>query len=66
MKTLFKEFDKDKKGITRDSIILILSRLNNDECVIGKVPCLQESEYEGVLSFWPEKVTWEYFRNNCN
>lgn len=34
MKGLFKEFDKDKKGISKESLILILSRLSNDECII--------------------------------
>ena len=66
IKPLYREYDKDKKGITRDQLKTIMSRLQKDEAIIGKVPFVAENNYETCFEGWPEKTTWEHFRNNCN
>jgi hypothetical protein len=43
-----------------------MGRLQKDEAIIGKVPFVAENNYETCFEGWPEKVTWEHFRNNCN
>jgi Ca2+-binding EF-hand superfamily protein len=40
IKPLFKEFDKDKKGIQKEKLATIIARLASDDCCIGKVPNL--------------------------
>jgi hypothetical protein len=42
VKPLFREFDKDKKGVARDKLPLIIGRLSTDDCCIGKVPNVAE------------------------
>lgn len=66
IKPLFKEFDKDKKGIDKDQLPKIMQRLKDDECIIGKVPYVEQNAYENLFMEWPEKTTWEHFRNSCN
>lgn len=66
IKPLFKEFDKDKKGITKDNLVAIVHRLKEDECIIGKTPFVDEEEFQALFESWPEKTTWEYFRESCN
>ena len=43
-----------------------MGRLQKDEAIIGKVPFVADNNYETCFEGWPEKVTWEHFRNNCN
>ena len=43
-----------------------MSRLQKDEAIIGKVPFVAENNYDTCFEGWPEKTTWEHFRNNCN
>lgn len=38
IKKLFREYDKDKNGLQRDELKLLLRRLSSDDCIIGKVP----------------------------
>jgi hypothetical protein len=66
IKPLFRSFDKEKKGIEKADLIKIMSSLADDECIIGKIPYVSESEFEGLFTEWPEKTTWEHFRENCN
>lgn len=42
VKPLFREFDKDKKGVPKEKLALIFGRLATDECCIGKVPNVGE------------------------
>ena len=41
---MFKEYDKDKTGLTKDTLKALMKRLLNDECIIGKIPKLAEEE----------------------
>lgn len=66
IKPLFREFDKEKKGIEKANIKEIVERLKDDECIIGKIPFCSEEELDQALESWPEKTTWEHFRNHCN
>ena len=43
-----------------------MQRLKVDECIIGKTPFVEETEFEALFKQWPEKTTWEHFRENCN
>ena len=40
VKPLFREFDRDKKGVNKEKLVQIMSRLATDDCCIGKVPNL--------------------------
>jgi hypothetical protein len=66
IKPLFREFDKDKKGTEKANLSKIVARLLNDECIIGKTPYIDQSKIDKLFEAWPDKVTWEYFRQNCN
>ena len=66
IKPIYREYDKDKKGIAKDQLVTIMGRLQKDEAIIGKVPFITDNNYESCFENWPEKVTWEHFRNNCN
>lgn len=66
IKSIYREYDKDKKGITRDQLKTVMGRLQKDEAIIGKVPFIPENNYDSCFQGWPEKTTWEHFRNNCN
>mgnify|MGYP001026562283 CR=1 FL=1 len=50
IKPLFREFDKDKKGISKESLVAIMKRLKQDECIIGKTPYCEESEFESLFA----------------
>ena len=41
---LWQKYDTDKKGVTKANLIEIMKALMEDECIIGKVPNLQEDE----------------------
>ena len=49
IKPLFREFDNDKKGIAKENLLKIMARLKEDECIIGKTPFVQESEFEACF-----------------
>ena len=66
IKLLFKEFDKEKKGVEKAHLVKIMERLKEDECIIGKIPFVAEEQVEQLFADWPEKTSWEHFRNNCN
>jgi hypothetical protein len=63
---LFREFDKDKKGTDRANLVKIMARLAEDECIIGKIPFVSPDKYDQLFIEWPDKVTWEYFREHVN
>ena len=44
MKKLFREYEKDKQGVTKDDLKNVLRRLREDECIIGKIPKLTDEE----------------------
>lgn len=66
IKPLFREFDKDKKGTDKANLIKIVTRLLKDECIIGKTPYIDQDKIGELFVSWPDKVAWEYFRQNCN
>jgi hypothetical protein len=41
---LFREWDKDKSGLPKEEVKKYIRRLLNDECYIGKVPDISESQ----------------------
>lgn len=73
VKRLFRaEFDKDKAGIaSREEIRRLLTKLANDECVIGKVPNASEEDLNRLAEGWElskdtGKVSWFEFRDQLN
>lgn len=44
IKDLFIKYDAEKQGILKENLVSILNSLMNDECIIGKVPNLQQHE----------------------
>ena len=46
---MFREYDKDKQGLTKDTLKVLVRRLLNDECIIGKVPKVNEDEVRITL-----------------
>ena len=53
IKPLFKEFDKEKKGVNKEGLHEIITRLHKDECIIGKVPnecAIAEGELEALFT----------------
>lgn len=47
---MFKEYDKDKTGLVKEVIKTLMTRLYNDECIIGKIPKpLQDEVYSASL-----------------
>ena len=68
IKPLFKEFDKEKKGVNKEGLLEIIPRLVKDECIIGKVPAeeqIEEGFFENLFSEETKDdklVTWEHFR----
>ena len=49
IKPLFKEFDKEKKGIEKAQLVKIVERLKEDECIIGKIPYVAEENVEALF-----------------
>lgn len=56
-----------KLGILKENLIEIMHSLMQDECIIGKIPNLQDDEVEHVFDAWeyseaPEgeegKISW--------
>jgi hypothetical protein len=56
IKPLFKEFDKEKKGVNKESLLEIVSRLEKDECIIGKVPNAAEIELGFLETLFTEET----------
>ena len=71
VKVLFKEYDKDKLGAVKDDLKRIVRRLCNDECFIGKVPNIEDSQVDGMVDGWPTngmtgKLLWLQFKERLN
>jgi hypothetical protein len=39
---MFREYDKDKTGLVKEDLKKLIRRLANDECIIGKIPNLND------------------------
>ena len=65
IKPLFKVLDVEKKGIAREDLVQIMEQLSEDQAIIGKVPYVT-GEFASLFVEWPELITWEHFRENCN
>ena len=70
VKSLWQKFDDTKKGVSKENLVKIMERLATDECVIGKIPDLEPSEYALVFEKWDTNddglVTWLEFREGLN
>jgi Ca2+-binding EF-hand superfamily protein len=67
VKLLFKEYDKNKSGFLEISELkLLMKKLLDDECIIGKVPKMNEAEIEIIFDNWDKnadgKINWVEFR----
>jgi hypothetical protein len=66
------EFDKDKQGIqTKDELKRLMTKLLNDDCIIGKVPAISEAEAFTIADEWTfaaanGRLTWFEFRDALN
>ena len=66
------EFDKDKQGIqSKDEVKRLMTKLLNDDCIIGKIPHLTEVEAHALVDSWTfagpnAKLTWFEFRDALN
>lgn len=62
MKEVFFKYDTDKKGVTKDELLKIMDALKKDECIIGKIPNLQDDEIPTLFDAWDiteeKKCTW--------
>jgi hypothetical protein len=62
VKEVFFKYDKDKQGVTKDQLLLVMEALMKDECIIGKVPNLQPHEIPTLFDAWDvseeKKCTW--------
>lgn len=70
IKDLWFSIDKEKKGLRKEDLVKIMGALMKDQCIIGKVPNLLESEIEGLFDAWPisdEKLCqYTFFREGLN
>ena len=69
IKPLYREFDKDKKGATKEQLVLLMAKLQLDEAIIGKVPFVPDNAYAALFEAWEpkdDKIAWEVFREGCN
>lgn len=52
-----------KSGVTKEELNLIMQALMKDECIIGKVPNLEEDEVQIIFDPWPAtdegKYSWQ-------
>jgi len=66
------DFDKDKQGIqSKDELKRLMTKLLNDDCIIGKVPALTEAEAHAIADEWTfasanGRLTWFEFRDALN
>ena len=70
LKTLFREYDETKKGVTKENLVKIMERLAQDECVLGKVPNCEPESFPGLFEQWDSNedglVSWVEFREGIN
>lgn len=71
VKEVFQKYDADmKSGVTKEELNLIMQALMKDECIIGKVPNLEEDEVQIIFDPWPAtdegKYSWQQFRDGLN
>ncbi|CDW81373.1 leucine rich repeat family protein [Stylonychia lemnae] len=70
VKKLFREYDKDKNGLQKDELKKLMRRLSQDDCIIGKVPALNDDQIERLFDEWntnkDNKVSWIELREGLN
>ena len=71
VKHMFASYDKEKDGLEVSQLLEIVNKLMEDECIIGKVPRLEESEIsEKMFENWgitaEKKCTWHMFKDELN
>lgn len=71
IRPVFREYyPAGKKGVNKDNLVRMMHRLAQDECVIGKIPQVNESEYEGLFASWDTNadglISWHEFCEGCN
>ena len=71
MRPLFREMHAEgKKAVTKESLVKILPRLIEDECIIGKIPNVLPHQFEGLFAEWQTGddglITWHQFAEGCN
>ena len=70
IRPVFREYKEAKKGVTKADLVAMMARLATDECIIGKIPNVDASEYEGLFESWPtneeDLITWHRFAEGCN
>ena len=70
VKEAFVTFDTEKKGVTLAQLKEIMGMLLKDECIMGKVPNLEEYEVESMFDPWgitdENLCTWHRFRDGLN
>ena len=70
IRPMFREYAAGRKGVSKEDLVAMMARLATDECIIGKIPNLHESEYEGLFTDWPESndgvITWHEFAERSN
>lgn len=70
-KKLFLKYDTDNSGFLEPKEYeKLMQDLLNDECILGKIPNLTETEVEGMFDDWDKnedgKISWKEFRNGMN
>jgi len=65
------EFDKDKAGIaSKEELRRLFAKLENDECILGKVPHLSQEEIAQIVESWEfnkdGRITWFDVRESLN
>jgi hypothetical protein len=67
---MFVQYDTEKKGVTLDQLKEIMVRLLKDECIIGKIPDLNEEEIDQIFEPWEisdeKKCEWHLLRDGLN
>lgn len=70
IRPMFREYAAGRKGVGKDNLVEMMARLATDECTIGKIPNVPESEYQGLFANWDtnedEIVSWHEFCEGCN
>ena len=55
MRPVFKEYFPEgtaKKTVSKENLVKMMARLATDECIIGKIPNVEEHEYESLFADW--------------
>lgn len=59
---MFQKYDEDMKtGVTKENLLDIMDSLMKDECIIGKVPNLEQDEIKILFDSWPCNDEGKYF-----